>query len=364
MGIVAQRTRVAAVQAAPIFNDLDATTEKTIALIEDAAKQGAELVVFPETWIPGYPWFIWLEAPAKWARFVADYAANSLEIDSPQFRAIAEAARRHRIFVGLGHSERRNASLYMGQALIGDDGDLIFARRKLKPTHVERAVFGEGDGSDFHVSQTRLGRVGALCCWEHLQPLSKFAMYAANEQIHMAAWPSFCLYRDIAHTMSSEVSMAVTRVYAVEGQCFVVAATQVVSPEIFSLLADTDEKAALLNNRGRGPGGGYSMIFGPDGHELAAHLPEDQEGLVVADLDFSAIAMAKSAADPAGHYARPDVLRLWINREERQPVQEGSATALGAHLVPATDTGRDESAARGHEDQTTSRSNLRHARTG
>lgn len=325
MPVKSLATRVAAVQAAPIFNDLDATTEKTIALIKEAAERGAELVVFPETWIPGYPWFIWLEPPASWSRYVAAYSANSLEIGGPHFRAICEAARKYRIFVGLGHSERRKATLYMGQALISDTGDLVFARRKLKPTHVERAVFGEGDGSDFHVSPTRIGRVGALCCWEHLQPLSKYAMYADNEQIHMAAWPSFCLYRDIVHTMSAETSLAATRVYAVEGQCFVVAATQVVSSEIFSLLADTDEKAALLNSRNKGAGGGFSMIYGPDGRALAQHLPEDQEGLVIADLDFDEISMAKSAADPAGHYARPDVLKLWINRDERHPVQDWTA---------------------------------------
>ena len=136
--------------------------------------------------------------------------------------------------------------------------------------------------------------------------------------------PSFCLYRDIVHTMPAETSLAVTRVYAVEGQCFVVAATQVAPPEIFFLLADTDEKAALLNSRKRGPGGGFSMIYGPDGRELAAHLPENEEELVVAGLDFSTIALAKSAANPAGHYARPDVLKLLINREERQPIQNWS----------------------------------------
>ena len=119
--------------------------------------------------------------------------------------------------VVMGHSEKQGGSLYIGQWIIDADGETVAQRRKLKPTHVERTVFGEGDGSDLAVYDTSLGRVGALCCWEHLQPLSKYAMYAQNEQVHIAAWPSFSLYRGGAYALGPEVNNAASRIYAVEG---------------------------------------------------------------------------------------------------------------------------------------------------
>jgi nitrilase len=177
------RFRAAAVQAAPVFLDLDASIDKAIALIAQAAKEGAQLIAFPETWLPGYPFFIWLDSPAWGMQFIQRYHDNSLVYGSAQADRIAQAAKDHHIMVVMGHSEKHNGSLYIAQWIIGADGETIAMRRKLKPTHVERTVFGEGDGSDLGVFDTPLGRVGALCCWEHVQPLSKYAMYAQNEQV-------------------------------------------------------------------------------------------------------------------------------------------------------------------------------------
>ena len=197
MGLVHQKYKVAVVQAAPVFLDLDATVDKTIALIEEASAKGAKLIAFPETFIPGYPWQIWLGAPA-WAigrGFVQRYFDNSLAFDSPQAEKIRQAVKRAKLTAVLGLSERDGGSLYIAQWLIGPDGETIAKRRKLRPTHAERTVFGEGDGSDLAVhDRADVGRLGALCCWEHLQPLSKYAMYAQNEQVHVGAWPSFSLY--------------------------------------------------------------------------------------------------------------------------------------------------------------------------
>ena len=187
----------------------------------------------------------------------------------------------------------------------------------MKPTHVERTLYGEGDGSDFKVVDSNIGRVGALCCAEHLQPLSKFAMYSMNEQIHAASWPSFTLYRGMAYALGHQANLAASQVYAVEGGCYVVHSTAVTGQDMFDVMCDTQEKALLLNPDGGKPGGGFSMIFGPDGRPLAEHLPEDVEGLIYADVDLQAIPVAKAAFDPAGHYARGDVVRLMINREPR-----------------------------------------------
>jgi len=165
--------------------------------------------------------------------------------------------------------------------------------------------------------------MGGLCCWEHLQPLSKYAMYAQDEQVHIAAWPSFSLYRGGAYALGPEVNTAASRVYAVEGGCFVVAPCATVSPEMVELLCTDDGKKAMLL-----PGGGFARIFGPDGQMLHEPLPEDAEGLVYADLDLGMISLAKAAADPAGHYARPDVTRLLLNKTPGDRVVSFSAPGV------------------------------------
>src|SRR5271155_2023998 len=169
--------KAACVQAAPVYMDLTASLAKAERLIEEAAAEGAALIAFPETWLPGYPWFIWLDAPIWGMHFIPRYHANSLVVGSPEFERLRMAARRHHIHVVMGFSERDGGSLYIAQCLIDAEGEVVFTRRKLKPTHVERSVFGEGDGSDFVVAETAIGRIGGLCCWEHLQPLSLYAMY-------------------------------------------------------------------------------------------------------------------------------------------------------------------------------------------
>ncbi|MEM8813083.1 MAG: carbon-nitrogen hydrolase family protein, partial [Pseudomonadota bacterium] len=309
-----QTFKAAAVQAAPVFMNLDAGLDKAIGLIEDAARDDVKLIAFPETWLPGYPWFLWLAAPAWGLQFVPEYHANCLSRSDPRMDRLRNAAKDNDINVLMGYSEIDGGSLYMAQSLIGTDGSILFHRRKLKPTHVERTLFGEGDGSDFQVVDTECGRVGALCCWEHLQPLSKYAMFSMGEQIHCASWPSFTLYRDMAYALGPEANLAASQTYALEGQCYVLASTAVTGQDMFDKLCDTPDKAQLLNPRTGKPGGGFSMIFGPDGRPLAEPIPEDQEGLVIAEISLPMISVAKAAADPVGHYSRPDVVRLMLNR--------------------------------------------------
>lgn len=309
------KLRVAAVQAAPVFLDLDATIDKTIDLMAQAARQGVQLIAFPETWIPGYPWWLWLDSPAWGMQFVQRYHDNSLVIGSAEFDRIRAAARTHGLWVSFGYSEKAAGSLYIAQALIDDQGRTVQTRRKLKPTHVERTLFGEGDGADLAVVETPIGNIGSLCCWEHLQPLSKYAMYSQNEQIHCAAWPSFSLYRGAAYALGPEVNNAASQVYAAEGQCFVLAPCATVSKAMSALLCTDAGKQQML-----GVGGGFARIYGPDGAPLGMPLAEDEEGLMVADIDLGLIALAKAAADPSGHYARPDVTQLLFNKTRRTAV--------------------------------------------
>lgn len=306
----------AAVQAAPVYCDIDATVDKTIDLIGEAASNGAKLVVFPETFIPGYPYWAWLAAPA-WGveNWVQRYFENGFEIGSTHEERIAAAARENGIHVILGISERAGGSLYMGQLLLDDRGERIAARRKLKPTYAERFVFGEGGGSDIAVHETDIGRVGALCCWEHFQPLTKFAMFSQNEQIHAASWPTFTLYPQ-AYGFSAELNDAASSVYAGEGGCFVLTASMPMNEEILDMICDTPDKRELITL-----GGGKSMIFSPEGQRLAEYIDEKEEGIVYAEIDLSLIAIAKAPADPAGHYARPDVTKLVFNQAPRNPVE-------------------------------------------
>lgn len=318
----------AAVQAEPAWLDAAAGTAKTVDLIAEAARNGARIIAFPEVWIPGYPHFLWLGAVAGQAPFVGRYHANSLNPGGPELTAIRQAARRHGITVALGYSERDHGSLYISQTVIAADGGVLLHRRKLKPTHVERTLFGEGDGSDLAVVDTGLGRLGALNCAEHLQPLSKYAMYAQGEQLHIAGWPCFGLYADIAYQLSAEANMAATQVYALEGSCFVLAATQVISPSGIDVFASTQEQRSLLR-----AGGGCSRVYAPDGRMITKELDEGAESLVYAEIDLDAIAIAKNAYDPAGHYARPDATYLVHRREPRRAVVATPDTATGRRSV-------------------------------
>jgi nitrilase len=169
-----------------------------------------------------------------------------------------------------------------------------------------------------------------LNCWEHLQPLSKYAMYAQNEQIHVAAWPSFSVYRGGAHALGAEVNNAASRIYAVEGGCFVIAPCATVSAKMQELLCGDDMQRQFLLQ-----GGGFARIYAPDGQEIGNKLEENEEGLVVADIDLGMIALAKAAADPAGHYARPDATRLLLNKTPGNRVVTQVPEGAGFREVPA-----------------------------
>ena len=313
--------KAAVVQAAPAFMDLAACVNKARALVKRAAQEGARLVTFPECWFPGYPWWIWLSAVAHNVKYFQAYHENSLTVGSDAFEELRRLARDNGVFLSAGASERDNGSLYIAQFLFDDRGELLQARRKLKPTHAERTVFGEGNGSHLEVLDTDIGNVGQLCCWEHLQPLTKYAMYSMHEQVHVAAWPSFSCYPQ-AYSLGPQANNAASQVYALEGQCFVLAPCGVISREMIDLLVATEDQASLIR-----AGGGFAQIYAPDGSPMCEPLPESEEGLLFAELDLGAIAIAKSFADPVGHYSRPDVTRLLLNRSSQPCVEEISPNA-------------------------------------
>lgn len=301
------RFRAAVVQAAPEYLDLARSVDKAIALIETAAREQARIIAFPELWLPGYPWWVWL-APPAWAVATgidAEYRRNAFDYASPLAGKLSAAARRHRIVVSMGLAEKDRGSLYIGQWLIDDDGRSVAQRRKLKPGAAERVLFGEGGGADLRVDATSVGRIGALCCAEHRNPLFKYALYARHEEIHVAAWPGFSVYQPFSPGQSPEVCLAISRVHAAEGGCYVLAPSSPVTAQVLRRVCDSEEKSRLLAS-----GGGHAAAFGPHGDALCEALDPSEEGLLYCEIDFARIAAAKGGYDVVGHSARPDVVRL------------------------------------------------------
>ncbi|KAL1999076.1 hypothetical protein VTN02DRAFT_5075 [Thermoascus thermophilus] len=184
------KVRVGAVQAEPGWNDLQASVAKTIKLIKEAGEKGINVLGFPEVWIPGYLWSMWTNSPIDNVELFHQYMANSLARNSPEMDAIRAAVKEAGLFVVLGYSERDAASIYMAQSFISPDGEIVHHRRKLKPTHVERSLWGDAQADSLRtVVDSPFGRIGALNCWEHLQPLLRYYEYEQGVQIHVASWP-------------------------------------------------------------------------------------------------------------------------------------------------------------------------------
>ncbi|KZL78160.1 carbon-nitrogen hydrolase [Colletotrichum tofieldiae] len=303
--------KVAVTQAEPAWIDLPAAVEKTCLLIKEAASNDAQLVAFPECWIPGYP--LWI-----WSRLIdfdlnVRYIKNSLQLNSPEMTTIQACAKDNNIAVSLGFSENDNNSLFIAQALIGQDGEIKVHRRKMKPTHMERTIFGDASGQCLKsVGDLSFARVGSLACWEHIQPLLKYNTIAQKEEIHVAAWPSVTPHSGGGPdmwSMSAEGCQTLSRTYAIESSAFVLHCTALITNR--GIETHNSSSGAIMCT----PGGGTSAIFGPDGRCLTDPVAETTETIIYADLDMDAIHRAKMFADCTGHYSRPDLLRLSVDKE-------------------------------------------------
>ncbi|WP_299652031.1 carbon-nitrogen hydrolase family protein [uncultured Tateyamaria sp.] len=327
-------TKVAAVQAAPVWLDAKGTLDKTIALIEEAGKKDVQLLAFGEVWLPGYPFSIWLVPPMASMEVVMRHRMNAIAADGPEMKAIGEAAKKAGTYVMLGYAERDKASIYCSQALLDDRGERVMNRRKLKPTHMERTVWGEGPATDLKVTETPFGTVGGLCCWENIQPINRQGMYQLGEQIHVAGWPCFGMFKDIreAYALSAEANLNESRSYAFEGGCFVLTPGSIITEDMIDDITMGNEAARPMVSTG----GGAAAVFGPDGYRLTDPIDEHTDGLAIADIDLGMIEGAKVFADPAGHYNRPDVAGIVLGRSsgpaaappEQEQTAQGEPEAL------------------------------------
>lgn len=304
--------KAAAVQAAPVFLNAEATVDKAVKLIEEAAQNGAKLIGFPEGFIPGYPWWIWLTDPVSGSPLQQQLFENAVDIPGPIVKKLSQAARDNNIYVCISVSEREGGSLYLTQLWFNPAGDLMGKHRKMKPSGGERLIWGDGEAGMMPVFDTEIGRLGGLQCWEHWIPLNIQAMNGQNEQVHVASWPCF-VPGDEALTSEAPNEVA-SRFYALATQSYVLQSTLIHTAEI-------DEKMGHL-----GPysmfveyGGGNAAIFAPNGKRLTEKLPRDAEGLVYAELDLEKIVDCKYQIDPAGHYSNK-TLTMCVDRTSRQPV--------------------------------------------
>ena len=307
---------VGAAHAAPVFMDAAACVEKACRLIEAAGRDGVELLVFPEVFVPGFPYWINLYPPALQKGAIARYHDQSLEAGGPELVAVFEACRRAGTAAVLGFSERSagGRTCYNSQAYVDRDGTLLGIHRKLQPTSAERTVWGQGDGSTLKVWPSSIGRLGGLICWEHTMNLARQALVVQGLEIHAGSWPSLATLRGFEEIFDVQVE-SLMRSHSLSGQCFTITAQSPTPPEAIAWMTRELGPQELM-----GAGGGWSAIHHPFCRALAGPHTGPEETIVSARIDLDDLRVAKVSVCGAGHYSRSEILSLVVDDRPKRPV--------------------------------------------
>jgi len=307
--------KIAVVQQAPVVLNKEKTIQEAVAMTDEAAANGAKLIIFPEAYIPGYPAWIWRLRPGgDWGLSEEIHARlldNSVNLESDDMAPLYDAAKQHQVTIMCGMNERESnlsqATLYNTAIIIGPDGQLINRHRKLMPTNPERMVWGFGDASGLKVVDTPCGRVGALICWENFMPLARYALYAQGVEIYVA--PTYD---------SGDGWIGTLQHIAREGCCWVVGSGNAL--KVGDIPDDFPDKEHLYPDQDEWINPGDSIVIAPGG-EIVAGPIRNEQSILYADVDAEQVGIARRTLDIVGHYARPDIFTLQVNTQPQSPVE-------------------------------------------
>ena len=308
--------QVALAQIAPVWLNKIKTLEKVAFSIEEAASKGCDLVIFGEGLVPGYPWWLSITAASDWDNTIqkeihAHYLRNAISVESGDLKQICELAKANQIAIYLGIIERPidrgGHSVYCSLVYIDKTGEIKSVHRKLQPTYDERLAWAQGDGNGLQVHRLKEFTVGGLNCWENWMPLARTALYGLGENLHIAVWPGA-----VRNTEN------ITRMIAQEGRSFSISVSSLMRKSDFP--TDTPHLDEILKNCPEILANGGSCIAGPDGKWILEPVA-DYEGLLIETLDFNRVLEERQNFDAVGHYSRPDVLQLTVNRERQSSVR-------------------------------------------
>ncbi len=320
---MSQKVTVAAAHLAPVYLDAEATVDKTCEFISKAARAGVKLVVFPESFIPGFPLWPALSAPIYNHDLFKRFAEQSLHIPGAEILKICAAAKLSKIMVSVGISEATERSvgcLWNSNLLIGNDGSILTHHRKLVPTFFEKMVWANGDGAGLIVAETDIGRIGALICGENTNPLARYALIAQGEQIHISSYPPIWPTHDPEANDRYDLASAIrirAGAHSFEAKVFNIVAAARLDETAMSILGELSGEATRIVT---GSPKGVSMILGPSGMPIA-EVSSDEDQLLIETIDLVECVIPKQFHDVVGYYNRFDIFGLSVNRQNLKPAE-------------------------------------------